>query len=889
MTEIIVISGVFTTPEGAPYPNVKIGLTLRANTTDSFRQLNAAQVTDGEGKYKFELLPGEYDVAALYPNGKSDVLGSILLLEGAQPGTLNDYLLSFVPGPNLLSEMTRLLTQMEVAANGALSSAGLSKSYAESSKFYADISERNSAEAAKSESNAAASSNLAVENAVLARKAAYESKMYSDTAQAGAGVYDTGEKAQQAIDAGTEQRTFFPVWSRSAQGWTEKWQNVGGVATPTGEYLSNGNVLDAALADVAQQKNKTALFRQYFSNKWLWSVEGAGGPSETGMALDNDFGLWLAGLKSSIQDYITQLIPQSIANRYQGYQLVVVDKTGKSGLITVDDDGNMRVVGMDDILQDRLDTICSTNFSRRIVGFQHVIFAKDLKTALFAIDDDGGIHVPGVDGPLQDKLGESRAKLVTSGGVPAAAWDNAVVWSERPVLTVQKLTDAGMVFSYLPGGEAASGAGVMYIPSIREMPLDATEIHGGGSSGQSLNTPYDKTGNTNIVNRDPAFRGRLLAAANGKPEGDGGRGMGNADRTTLNDMSYPQYRQGNVLPLYNALMSLTPENLVFMHAGFAVGGYPFSKIKKGTVPYNKGLALIQLYKTAADAVGKPYTFKFLTFEHGESDNDNGDNPNPGDYLAKETEYFSDFQADVTPITGQTEPFLVVIGQVGSRVNTKAGEIDEEGNPTGETIVVQPYSVTAVDQTAYVRHNPDTAIMYGPKYPINWLLSDGTMSHLNAAGKVIQGEYTAQATHWHLYDPAKKGTWTGVKVRSLSVNDSTIDIVFDVPYPPLVIDTTTIADCPGQGFSLQNASAVVQSVAVVAPDTVRLTLDQAPAMTDHLLIGFTNTVPAIKDFVFPLVCVRDSSVQTSRWITKNGQPFPLYNWACLDRLPLTGEF
>ncbi|MNC43382.1 hypothetical protein D3C75_922390 [compost metagenome] len=99
----------------------------------------------------------------------------------------------------------------------------------------------------------------------------------------------------------------------------------------------------------------------------------------------------------------------------------------------------------------------------------------------------------------------------------------------------------------------------------------------------------------------------------------------------------------------------------------------------------------------------------------------------------------------------------------------------------------------------------------------------------------------------------------------------------------------IADCPGQGFSLQDSSAVVQSVAVVAPNTVRLTLNQAPAMTDHLLIGFTNTVPAVKDFVYPLVCLRDSSTQTSRWITRNGQPFPMYNWACLDRLPLNGEF
>ncbi|MNG70956.1 hypothetical protein D3C81_789830 [compost metagenome] len=268
---------------------------------------------------------------------------------------------------------------------------------------------------------------------------------------------------------------------------------------------------------------------------------------------------------------------------------------------------------------------------------------------------------------------------------------------------------------------------------------------------------------------------------------------------------------------------------------------------------------------------------------------NGSSQNPGDFLVKMTPYFSDLQVVFKGITGQTENFAEVIGQVGSRINTKNQQVDDQGNPIGDPVIVQPYSVAATDQLTYVRENAPKAIMYGPKYPLNWLYNDATLSHLNAAGKVLQGEYAAQAIYWHLYDPAKKGTWTGLKARSLSVNGSTIEVIFDVPYLPLVIDTTMIADCPGQGFSLQDSSAVVQSVAVVAPNTVRLTLNQAPAMTDHLLIGFTNTVPAVKDFVYPLVCLRDSSTQTSRWITRNGQPFPMYNWACLDRLPLNGEF
>ncbi|HFF9774455.1 hypothetical protein V6272_06315 [Serratia marcescens] len=767
--------------------------------------------------------------------------------------------------------------------------------YAQAAQGSAISAANSAAKATQAELGAAEAAEGVAENAVIASGAADRAEAAAEIAQSGADAYPDAATAQAAIDAGTETRRYFSVRSTISTQWVDEYENVNGVATPTGRYLSNGKYVDeiaasviSLLASLMETNKRTAALRQYQSEQWQWTVESALGPSQTAMALDNDFGLWLAGLKSSIQDYVEQLIPKNIANRYQNMQFVLVAKNGVDGLLTINDNGDVRVVGMDDVLQDRLESICSTNFSRRIVGFQYVIFAKDLTSALFAIDDDGGVHIPGIDGPLQDNLGESLASIKTVNGVPAAAWRGEVVWSERPVLTAQKLTSTGFIFSYAPGGEAIAGNGVKYEPSIREMPIDANEVEGGGSGGQSLNTPKDGAG-INIVNRDPAFRGRALAGANGKPEGGGMTPVSEQDKATLNDMSYQSYRQGNILPMYNALLHANPGNQVFIHAPFAAGGRSFAEISKGTIPYQNSLDLVRLGKNAADGVGKRYTFKFMTFEHGETDNDNGSSQNPGDYLAKMTPYFSGLQVDFKAITGQTDNFLEVVGQVGSRINTKNQQVDDQGNPIGEPVVVQSYSVAATDQLTYVRQNATKAIMYGPKYPLNWLFNDETLSHLNAAGKVLQGEYAAQAIYWHLYEPAKKGTWTGLKARSLSVNNSTIDVVFDVPYPPLVIDTTTIADCPGQGFSLQDASAAVHSVAVVAPNTIRLTLSQAPAMSDHLLIGFTNTVPAVKDFVYPLMCLRDSSTQTSRWITKNNQPFPLYNWACLDRLPLNGEF
>ncbi|MGP2591293.1 hypothetical protein [Serratia marcescens] len=714
-------------------------------------------------------------------------------------------------------------------------------------------------------------------------------------AQSGTDAYTDVADAQEAIDSGKETRRYFSVRSTISTQWVDEYENVNGVATPTGRYLSNGKYVDeiaasviSLLATLIETNRRTASLRQYQSEQWQWLVEGAGGASETAMALDNDFGLWLAGLKSSIQDYIEQLMPKSIANRYVDLQYAIVAKNGIDGLVTINNNGDIRIVGTDDVLQDRLNTICSTTFSRRVAGFQFVIFTSDMTSAIFAIDDDGGVHIPGIDGPLQDNLGESLASIKTVGGVPAAAWRGDVVWSERPVLTAQKLSATGFVFSYMPGGEAAAGAGVMYVPSIREMPVDAEEIQGGGSSGQSLNLESDFAG-SNIVNKDPAYRGRLLAGYNGRPEGKNITPVNESDVSTMNDMSYPPYRQGNILPMYNALMDMEVGNVVFIHSAFAAGGRSFIQISRGTVPYENGMKFVQMAKNAADGVGKNYVFKFLTFEHGESDSDNGDNPNPGDYLARENVYFPGIQNDFKSITGQQDDFLIVIGQVGSRIDTKTGAVDEEGNPTGESVVVQPYSVPAVDQLAYVRQNPGTAIMYGPKYMLNWLYNDNSLSHLNAKGKVLQGEYTAQAIHWHLYNAEKKGTWTGLKVKSLTVSGNIADLLCDVPYAPIVIDTTFIADCLNQGIGLEKNSASVQSVTVVDGNIIRVEFDKAPASDDYMLIGFTNTALSSSGHVYPLTCFRDSSPIKSRWITRNNEPFPLYNWLCLDRLPMTGEF
>ncbi|EOE7096510.1 hypothetical protein ACKTIW_004774 [Serratia marcescens] len=742
----------------------------------------------------------------------------------------------------------------------------------------------------------------------LANRTAYlkqRTDMIDDRLQSATGDYASVAEAQAAIDSGSETRRYFNVMLFD-NNWVERYENVNGVATPTGIRLPSSQAvdelsvsLDQANALIARLTLLTAPLRKYVSTKYTFSLNTAEGPVSTGLALDRDMGLWLAGLKAELQQYVQQLIPSSIANRYPGYQLMFTDVTGKKGIVSIDDNGDVRVLGIDDVLQERLAALCSSTFARRINGFQFVIFSSDLKSALFAIDDDGGVHIPGIKGALQDNLGQQPARITPYQGLPAVYWNDALLWHERPVLSVNQVSATGLSMTYIPGGQITKGYGMMYYRGGAEISPEAMKALILCSDGQSLGVPSD-AGNRpnpntwNKVNYDPKWRAYALAIAGGKPEGSQDTPITEAMLDLLANLVYPLYRQGQQLPFVYALLYSHENaglNLPIMFSAVAnSGGKSFAQIWKGTVPYSNGLAMVERYVKIAQALGKPASVDVVSLEHGETDNDNGTSQNVGDYRVRMEAYYALRRADYKALTGQTTEILAVIGQVGSRINTKAGGVDEQGNPTGESVVVKPFSVVAVDQLQFVKNNPTNAIMYGPKYPLNWLYSDGSLSHLDNWGKVLQGEYQEQAIFWQLYDPALAGTWTGLQIKSVTLTDNIADLLCDVPFAPIVIDAEFIADCLNKGISLENNSAAVQSITIVDGNIIRVVFDQAPAATDALLMGFTNTAEHSpeNDSVYPLTCFRDSSPRVSRWVTRNGSPFPLYNWMCLDRIPLTQE-
>jgi hypothetical protein len=622
-------------------------------------------------------------------------------------------------------------------------------------------------------------------------------------------------------------------------------------------------------------------------------------PSKDGsvaFALDNDFGAWFADLPRPLQEYLKRIMPTAEANQYPDYHEVFLSED-KTLLRATDGNGGLLLCGLDDPVQDSLGMILPRRISNGISGWQDVFLSKD-KKLLRGMDENGGLWLAGLDRPVQDILddvtGDSGPKIVPEDGSYVLMWGARKVWGDRPVLSADKVTSTGAIIRYLPAGEAKSGTGVIFHRGGREMPVEAAALRIIAFVGQSLNVASD-AGNIpdpnsyNKVNRDPALRGRAITVNNGKPEfsSDADTIISDDNLDKLADMVNAKYRQGHVIPLTNRLIydcdaaNLPPS--IFYSANSASGGKAFSEIMKGTVPYTNGLRMVQRGTDIAAGIGKPCSVDFILIAHGETDNGNGTNTAPGAYYNRMTPYLGGYARDCIAITGQVHAPLMVIDQLGSRINTQRGTVDEEGNVIDPEVLFN-YSISSTDQWDYVQANPDSAIMPGSKWPLNWATSDGSLSHLNNWGKVLQGEYLEQALFWSL-NPANITLWQPTHVKSIQVEGRTITATWHPHEGALVRDVDTFGACPGDGFSLENGSANVVSV-TQSGNQVVIEFDAVPATDDALLIGFTNIAPAPNGEIYPLVPWRDSSTRVSLWYKPDGvTPYPLYNWGILQRIPL----
>lgn len=282
-----------------------------------------------------------------------------------------------------------------------------------------------------------------------------------------------------------------------------------------------------------------------------------------------------------------------------------------------------------------------------------------------------------------------------------------------------------------------------------------------------------------------------------------------------------------------------------------IGGTAYAGLKKGTVAYANGIAQATAGRDLAKAAGLSYVVRVVTNVHGESDHI----AQNAKYEQDLVEWQRDYETDVKALTTQTLPIPMLHTQMSSW--TKFGQATS--------------AIPGAQLDAHVDH-PGKIILVGAKYHLAYA-PDGV--HLTNAGYRHMGEYYAKV-YRHVVLEGK--TWEPVRPKSATLVGDEIRVVFHVPVPPLVLDTTRVSAAPNMGFEYVDdggAARTITSVTLDGPDAVKVKLSAPPpaGANKRLRYAFTGTAGSGGGpTTGPRGNLRDSDATPSRY------GFALFNWA-----------
>lgn len=274
---------------------------------------------------------------------------------------------------------------------------------------------------------------------------------------------------------------------------------------------------------------------------------------------------------------------------------------------------------------------------------------------------------------------------------------------------------------------------------------------------------------------------------------------------------------------------------------------------------NEGMMQVTDAKALASAAGVKYAVRAVTAIHGESDHYGGQFPldrtdgAPGtitNYAQALLEWQRDYDASIRAITGQTEPVPLFISQMANWNDTLHSEI--------------PLRQLEAHVSA-----PGKVVVIGPTYQLPYA---GDCIHFTNDGERQLGEYFGKAYQRVL----SGGIWEPVRPKSVTAAGNVLTVRFQVPKPPLVLDTTLVTDPGSFGFEVADgagAALAITKVELAGPDAVTITLAGAIATGARLRYAYTaqpQTCPG--PTTGPRGNLRDSDTSPS-----NGN-YALYNWA-----------
>jgi len=459
--------------------------------------------------------------------------------------------------------------------------------------------------------------------------------------------------------------------------------------------------------------------------------------------------------------------------------------------------------------------------------------------AVFAVQDDTGKIMWAIDGNGRSVNVTTPDQLVDADGVQLVI-DRTV--SPCVLRRVQGLQSSAVVSKDGIALVEAKGEEVTYLAWEAGKQKLFRNSYSGGAEWYAGYTPdlFKKTywgyisGGQSLSEGQGSTARTLSQAATNKMFSQGLHPANGASLTTLVPAVEGTVERGLVASTADvslharALAAANPDpekrDIRFILGAVGYGARQLQYLKKNptidgaeTTSYVELIAQVTAARNLAAAEGWGYELLAIPWTHGESD-DWGSRTSPF-YYDQLLDHWRNVNTDVKAITGQTRDVIFIMSQTSAWPRS--------GFP------VTPY--TAIEMYKLFKDFPDRFILAGAKY---WLTYSDAIAHLDTNGyNALNGLYAQALVETCMIGKPFKPVYPLKIVRA----GAELQVTFNVPVKPLVIDTTEVSAITNYGFEYVNTSnaAVAISNVRVKPDGVTVLMDLATATAGKLRYAYTG--------------------------------------------------
>tara|TARA_R110001592_G_scaffold363400_1_gene688206 strand:- start:62716 stop:65166 length:2451 start_codon:yes stop_codon:yes gene_type:complete len=663
---------------------------------------------------------------------------------------------------------------------------------------------------------------------------------------------------------------YFTVPSAVNTAYVDRYRNDDGVATAAGSYPSR-QIVEHVTSRVVEQNSDIAELRgnDKVSIDFAWAAHDENGQVALGIRHD---GTVFLNLSEAAQKAIAQI--NEVAVDYDNnYQYALIDESSniafgvlRDGRIEMLRDNEIKTdaVHGDNVIYGIMDESERLAFALRGNGKVDLVRAEETITeSIYDLDlvygllDQNGKVAFGIN-----KKGELLGNFAAGTNLGDPVDPNTLagpgnIFMARVLSSnlVEFLADGeGKILSYTQRTDIASTTAMFSALG----PIEYI-----AATGQSLSVGGGATENASgeeVFTANPVFPHHNFMFNTGT------RGVQSAvlNPATLVDFvpAYEVFNNNNhaetqgsgMMRALHAKHLVNMENFkTYVYRSHGRGGASISELSKGSgfEMYANGVKEVAKAVEIASKYGRELVLRAVTWTQGEQDR--GVGTSRLDYYSALNKLVDDYQIDYAAILPEHNPTIhFIIDQLSS-------------NSTGT------FSDIPLAQYDLAKDRNDVHISTS-KYFMSYSASG---VHLDPKWYSILGEYQARAWRAQFLE----GGWSPLQPVSVNRTDAVIDIVFSVPKPPLVIDTTTLPFIADNGFVFSDDSGAtppISSVEIISDGIIRITLSAVPS-GPNMKLSYAGSGPgAGTEHSGAWGNIRDSETEVSQ----SDSAVVLYNWALI---------